>query len=82
MTRSPNYSKMKKTSFKTKKRINKLNSLVNPSKYCGAPGRIRTCGTRIRNPELYPPELLEQLYGYTLQSKALHRMMLIDQGPF
>ena len=25
----------------------------------GAPGRTRTCGTRIRNPVLYPPELLE-----------------------
>lgn len=28
--------------------------------FFGAPGRIRTCGTRIRNPELYPPELLER----------------------
>ena len=25
----------------------------------GAPGRIRTCGTRIRNPVLYPAELRE-----------------------
>ena len=24
---------------------------------CGTPGRTRTCDARIRNPELYPPEL-------------------------
>ena len=29
----------------------------------GAPGRTRTCGTRIRNPVLYPPELLERSCG-------------------
>ena len=27
----------------------------------GAPGRIRTCGTRIRNPVLYPTELREHI---------------------
>jgi hypothetical protein len=27
------------------------------SSFSGAPGRTRTCDARIRNPELYPPEL-------------------------
>ncbi len=44
----------------TTKKANKLKSLVSLTEENGAPERIRTSGTRIRNPVLYPTELLEQ----------------------
>jgi len=34
-----------------KKKANKQKSLVSLDQKFGAPGRIRTCGTRIRNPD-------------------------------
>ncbi len=45
-----------------------------PFHVLGAPGRIRTCGTRIRNPVLYPPELrgpLEKLLAHSIVVGAL-----------
>ena len=42
------------------KEANKLKILVSLNTNVGAPERIRTSDTRIRNPVLYPTELLEQ----------------------
>ena len=45
---------------KKKAKVNSLNLPINLDFKAGAPGRIRTCGPRIRNPVLYPTELLER----------------------
>ncbi len=32
--------------------------------FCGTPGRIRTCGLRIRSPALYPAELRALMFKW------------------
>lgn len=50
---------MRRSNF-TQNKANTLKLHISLKIRIGAPGVIRTRGTRIRNPELYPPELLER----------------------